>query len=631
MAATTFWLGYKSGGYSILERGPLAIAIWWVIIIGVVLRFWPRAPVPRRAEITLGLLGAFAAWTAASALWAPSSEDALLELNRVTLYLGLAALAVLAVPRGGARRWADGLAIAIVGIAAVALVSRLFPGSFSLRGLPEFLPYSRHRLSFPVDYWNGVGILVGLSVPLLLRTTLVARSALLRGMALAPFPALTAAMYLAASRGGFGTAIVGALAFVVLSGERLRALMALTVAAAGSIASIAVLLARPELVDGPIDSAAAESQGRSGAILLAGLCLGSALSWGVVSGRVPSGLALRPALARGLLAGAAALAVVAIAVADPIERFETFRELPTQLAAPQLAGNSFARAHLLSGNGSGRWQFWGGAIDQFRTAPLQGEGAGTYESWWAQHASFAYFVRDAHSLYLETLGELGIVGFLLLAGALATAAVTGLLRLGQARDSARTTIAALLAAFAGFLFAAAVDWVWELTVVGAVGVVLAGLLCGPGTLPNTAVVEAGGSSSRSDARFGLAVASVVTAWVVLWAQALPLLSEIKVRDSQAAVRRGDTAEAFSDAQAARRLQPWAASPHLQLALVLEQRGDLARARREIQAAIDRDSRDWRLWLVKARLETKDELAEAAARSYARARELNPLSPLFTAP
>ena len=34
-------------------------------------------------------------------------------------------------------------------------------------------------------------------------------------------------------------------------------------------------------------------------------------------------------------------------------------------------------------------------------------GAGSYESWWAQHGSISYFIRDAHSVWLETLGELG--------------------------------------------------------------------------------------------------------------------------------------------------------------------------------------------------------------------------------
>ena len=75
------------------------------------------------------------------------------------------------------------------------------------------------------------------------------------------------------------------------------------------------------------------------------------------------------------------------------------------------------RGHLLSASSTGRWQFWKAAGEQFEEHPVVGDGAGSYEAWWAQHGSFAMFITDAHSLYLETLGELGVVGFALLLAA----------------------------------------------------------------------------------------------------------------------------------------------------------------------------------------------------------------------
>jgi len=98
-------------------------------------------------------------------------------------------------------------------------------------------------------------------------------------------------------------------------------------------------------------------------------------------------------------------------------------------------------------------------------------------------ASFPYFVRDAHSLYLETLGELGIVGFLLLAGTLATGLAVAVARLARARDPARAAVAALLGTLVAYLVGAGVDWMWELTAVTLVGVCALGLLTGPATLP----------------------------------------------------------------------------------------------------------------------------------------------------
>jgi Tfp pilus assembly protein PilF len=115
---------------------------------------------------------------------------------------------------------------------------------------------------------------------------------------------------------------------------------------------------------------------------------------------------------------------------------------------------------------------------------------------------------------------------------------------------------------------------------------------------------------------------------VIAAQAIPLLAHEKVRASQDAAARGDGAEALKDALAARRLQPWASSPHLQLALVEEEAGDLAKARAAIADAIERDRSDWRLQLVAARLEVKTGNRQAARERLREAQRLNPRSRLF---
>lgn len=84
----------------------------------------------------------------------------------------------------------------------------------------------------------------------------------------------------------------------------------------------------------------------------------------------------------------------------------------------------------------------------------------------------------------------------------------------------------------------------------------------------------------------------------------------------------------STTRAARGLQPWAASPYVQLALVEEQLGELDVARYWISEAIERADDDWRLWFIKARLETNAGDIDEARESLARARELNPRSQLF---
>jgi tetratricopeptide (TPR) repeat protein len=337
-----------------------------------------------------------------------------------------------------------------------------------------------------------------------------------------------------------------------------------------------------------------------------------------------------------------AAALVGIVAADPIERFESFKRPPSEVKDPQ---RELVTGHLLSANSSGRWQYWEAALDEFQSRPVLGRGAGSYEAWWAAHADFPRFIRDAHSLYLEMLGELGLAGALLLLGLFGTAAVAAARRLRSATGGERATVAALAALFTAFSVAAAIDWMWELTVVGMIGIACLALLVGPATgererRPRRAREEEPPAPARAPRRgrgtlgstwagaSRVRIALAALGLLVILAQAIPLLSQTRIEDSRAAAERGDLAKALDDAHAARRLTPWAASPHLQLALVEEEIGDLRSARRSIRRAIDNDPSDWRLWLVAARLQTKSGLIPEARRSLERARSLNPRSPLL---
>ena len=267
-------------------------------------------------------------------------------------------------------------------------------------------------------------------------------------------------------------------------------------------------------------------------------------------------------------------------------------------------------------------------MDEWETRPLEGRGAGSYESWWAEHGSFAYFLRDAHSLYLETLGEFGILGFLTLAGALVTGLVAGICRLRASADGERA--ARRLAAR-------------ELRRLPRRGRDRLGLGADRGLgrrhAPARPAHRAGDGrrGTRTDDRreplpgpAARASASSRSSGCgrSSCAQAIPLLADVKLSASETAVRNGDGPEALGHAEDARRLEPWAASPYLQLALVREAMDDLPGALVEIRKATDRDPLDWRLWLARARIETNSgEIAEAR-RSLARAAELNPRSPLF---
>ncbi len=628
-AVVIFWIAYDDGSYGLPSRATLAIALWWAIIVGIAFNLLAPRRLPRATLVVGGLIVALALWTLASVTWAPSAEDAFNEFNRVSLYLGVYVFVALAANRSTVGRWTDGMAAAIAAVAIVALVSRLLPGSFPDRGLATFLPSAATRLSFPLGYWNGLAIFVALGVPLLLRVALVARHDITRGLALVPVPAVVSVVYLASSRGGVVTAFVGAFAFVLLTERRWSAGSAVVVSGLGSSLAITVLLDRDELVNGPLGTDLVRDQGTSATALIGLSCVVTGVTYWL--GCRLLGPRLRPGPTVGrIVAGLVALALVAGLVAShPIRRFETFKLPPAESGS--IDRGDFVKAHLLSGSGSGRWQFWSVAVDEAKEYPALGEGAGAYEHWWAEHASITRFVRNAHSLYLESLGELGVVGAALVVALALAGVLVGTRRSVRNRGEARVTTAALTAVFIGYAVAAGFDWMWELTAVSVVGFAALALVSGAATevyepLRSARPDEMPQWTSRR--RYGFGIVIAVIAWALICAQVIPLLADREIARSQAATDRRDLDEASEAAESARDIQPWAATPYLQLALVGEQRGDLQQARRWIGEALARDARDWRLWLVSARLETKLGRVAVAERSLRRAVELNPRSPLF---
>ena len=158
-----------------------------------------------------------------------------------------------------------------------------------------------------------------------------------------------------------------------------------------------------------------------------------------------------------------------------------------QFQAQSLAIGNQTTNHLLNSSGSGRWQFWGAAVSEFRAHPLNGGGAGLLEGLVAAARLAAGALSEfAHSLYLEALGELGIVGLLLIGGGVLVA-VAGAVRSARALQSG--DVAAAAACGIAFFAAAAYDWVWQLAGIALVGVGMLGFALG--ALPSTRAAAAG--------------------------------------------------------------------------------------------------------------------------------------------
>ncbi len=107
--------------------------------------------------------------------------------------------------------------------------------------------------------------------------------------------------------------------------------------------------------------------------------------------------------------------------------------------------------------------------------------------------------------------------------------------------------------------------------------------------------------------------------------ALPLAGANDLTESRAQAAQGNVQSAFADASSARGAQPYAASPPLQQALLLERAGNVQGAVAAGREATRAEPTNWRTWLIRSRLEAQAGEAKASVDALRRAKSLNPNS------
>ena len=215
-------------------------------------------------------------------------------------------------------------------------------------------------------------------------------------------------------------------------------------------------------------------------------------------------------------------------------------------------------------------------------------------------------VKDAHSLHLETLAELGIPGLFLLLLA------TGVPLAAAARTREHPYVPVALAAFIAFVGHAALDWDWEMPAVTLCGLTFAGCLLAAGRSKSTPVVL--GARARA---VGVPALLIVSGFAFV-----AMTGNRALGQAERASDRADPVTVTRHARKAASWTPWSSEPlRLEADAALEQ-GLFARARRLYRQAIDKDPNNWELWL------NLGLASNGAARGHAlaRARELNPLDP-----
>jgi hypothetical protein len=450
-------LAFFAGGYFDEPRVWAGLIAWALVAIAVIAV--PR-PLQRSRPVTLALSGLalLAVWTLLSFTWSPVAGTAYHDGQRVFLYLGALLGATLLLRDRAALLTEPALAAGALIVIGYGLSDRL---------LPSLLAFSRSvsaqgRLEQPLTYWNAMGALAAIGVVLCVRLAGDRRrAAALRAAAAAAAAPLGLGLYLSFSRGALFACAAGLVALVVLDPGR-AALRGIAVAAGAAVA--ASLCASPF---GGVTSFQGSRHHRilEGAVVLAALMLigtAAALVQLRIARREHRGLLSTEPVALPRHAGSIATVIVVAA-------FALFLAVGAKEKSTAPLASGATRLTSLQSN---RYTYWRVAWRAFKAEPLHGVGGGGWAVDWLRYRPFDAGAQDAHSLYVQTAAELGVVGLALLAMFLAGIALS-------ARIAWRAHPAIATGPIAGFVVWAchvAVDWDWEMPAVTLVALGLAGAL-----------------------------------------------------------------------------------------------------------------------------------------------------------
>jgi hypothetical protein len=599
--AAVGWTSAVSGGYFPDSWGwPTLVFLLLAAGAAVV---GERVVLRRLDVVLLAALAGLTAWTALSALWAPSAGLAVEGAQLDLLYLAGAA-AFLVVARWRVQTMATGVLAASVVVSGWALAERLFPdwiGSYDPTA-------GGYLLAGPIGYSNALGLLMAMAAIVALGLIAIAEAPALRFAAGASLVLLLPTLYFTFGRGAAGALVLGLAVAAALDPRRLRFSVVLIAMLPLPVLGVWLASRSAALTTAGFPRSAAAHDGHRLALELVCLALLQAGVVALLARRVTVSERLRRTYLGLLAVGAAALLVLALVhIGNPatfVARATDSFTSDTSPAGGHL-GSRFAR--LTSDNRSSYWRI---AWHEVRDHPVLGGGANEFRRYWLRYRPIAFGTLNAHNLYLETLADLGPVGLILLLGALAMPLVAAV------RARARPLVAAVAGTYVAFLGAAALDWDWQLP-----AVTLAAFACGTALVAAARPEDAARPTGRRLRVAAVALAVPLAAFVFAAQIGAGALTA-----SDRAAARDDERAAASEARRAETWLPWSTAGSQLLGEAQLASGDLGAARRTFQGAISRDRSDWSLWFDLGLTET----GPARAQALAEAKRLNSLSPELAA-
>src|SRR4051794_23397952 len=434
--------------YLLSVWGPIALVFAALLLAVAIGGRAPRLSLPMTAAV--GSLALLWAWSLLSNLWAESVDSAMVDSARWLLYLSVFALLALALRGARAARIALGAVTAGAVVVALYMAARMLTGD----GSPLFLGT---RLNGPLGYVNGQASALLLGFWPLVALAERHRNAAARGAALALATLVAGLVVLTQTRAIVPALGLSVLVMVVVVPGRERRLWALAViGVAFAIAAQPVLdVYRSATAAGAVHEDVIADAAR--ALLIASVLAGAV--WAVISQAASARLLTeRPGFVRASRIGVVVVTVLALCVAIAAVGNPVTRVRDEARAFVELKGSS-GTSRFLTGGGN-RYDYWRVAVHQLRDNPVAGVGAGNFDRTYFLERKTTEDVKQAHSIELQVLGELGVVGGLALALFISVILMSlGRMARVASRDPARIgLVVAAGGMFVTWLAHASVDW-----------------------------------------------------------------------------------------------------------------------------------------------------------------------------
>jgi hypothetical protein len=282
-------------------------------------------------------------------------------------------------------------------------------------------------------------------------------------------------------------------------------------------------------------------------------------------------------------------------------------------------GPSESRSRLLSGAGN-RYDYWRIAWGLWREHPLAGTGQGSFTTYYYQRRATTEDIDQPHSIELEVLSELGLVGGGLLACVLA-AGIWGAWRTRRAAHSsqlARGVAVAAVGSLVAWGAQTSVDWMHLLPGLGAVALIALASLTAPRAQTDRAGQRARISRARTLGAYA-ALATLVVAGASLSRQVLAQVYADRARSEL----RASPASAVTDANRSLTIDSDAIQTYYVKAAALARFGQAPAAEAALEQALAREPDNFVTWALLGDIAVREGRTGVAGWDYRHAHALNP--------